>query len=299
MWAILVVLLAAACGETADSTGSEGDTRTIPALKLDVLEAVGGRLAYCDPDQFPVARGTPLEMARERFPKIRTDDAAFTAILEHEGLSNSQRFTPNELIAINEDYKQLQAIDLRPAEDDGGYKFVVLAGKRGRGGDITRVKGTVSNSGSVTIDSREPAVAPECPICLPARVRIATPDGGVPVRSLRPGMRIWTLDRRGRRVAGVVLETGKMKAPVGHEVLRLTLADGRTLEASPGHPTADGRIVGNLEPGDRYDGSVVTSATLKPYVGATWDILVSGATRTYFANGVLLESSLSKAVSSR
>jgi hypothetical protein len=108
-------------------------------------------------------------------------------------------------------------------------------------------------------------------------------------------MRVWTLDPRGRRVAGVVLAIGEMKAPIGHEVVRLTMADGRTVVASPGHPTADGRTVGDLGPGDRYDGSVVTSATLKPYVGATWDLLPSGATETYFANGVLLESTLSRA----
>jgi hypothetical protein len=297
LWTVAVILLvAAACGEPGGSTRSGGETKTAPALKLAVLDAVGGSLAYCYPDQFPVARGNPLEVARERFPEIRADDAAFTAILDHQGLSDDQRFTPDQLIAINEDYKQMQAIDLRPGEASGGYKFVVLSGERDTGGEITRVSGTVTNSGSVTIVSRERAAAPECPICLPGHVRIATPEGGVPVRSVSVGMQIWTLGRHGDRVAGVVLETGTMKAPVGHEVARLTLADGRTLEASPGHPTADGRAVGDLGPGDRYDGSVVMSATLKPYVGATWDILVSGATGSYFANGVLLESSLAKAV---
>lgn len=232
-------------------------------------------------------------MARERLPQIRSDDVAFTAILDHEGLSDTERFTPDQLIAINEYYKQIQAIDLRPADDR--YSFVVLTRERDTGDGITRFSGTVSGAGSVAIDSREPAAAPECPICLAAGVRIATPNGVVPVHSVRPGMRIWTLDRRGRRAAGVVLAIGDMKAPIGHEVVRLTMADGRTVVASPGHPTADGRTVGDLGPGDRYDGSVVTSATLKPYVGATWDLLPSGATGTYFANGVLLESTLSRA----
>jgi hypothetical protein len=84
-----------------------------------------------------------------------------------------------------------------------------------------------------------------------------------------------------------------MVAPAGHEVVRLALADGRVVVVSPGHPTADGRTVGRLRTGDRYDGSVVASATLLPYAGArTYDLLPSGPTGTYFADGILLGSTL-------
>jgi hypothetical protein len=109
---------------------------------------------------------------------------------------------------------------------------------------------------------------------------------------MRVGMPIWTTDLRGQRITGVVLETGHMQAPLGHEVVRLSLADGRTLTVSPGHPTADGRTVGVLRPGDRYDGTLVARATLIPYAGVTWDLLPSGPTGTYFVNGVLLGSTL-------
>jgi len=62
---------------------------------------------------------------------------------------------------------------------------------------------------------------------------------------------------------------------------------------SAGHPTADGRKVGELKAGDRYDGAVVTSAALVAYTGgATFDVLPAGATGTYWANGVLLGSTL-------
>jgi len=104
---------------------------------------------------------------------------------------------------------------------------------------------------------------------------------------------VWTTDLGGRRIMGVVLATGHMMAPIGHEVVRLTLADGRTVLASPAHPTADGRLVGGLRPGDRLDGSVVVGAALVPYADvATYDLLPSGPTGTYFANGVLLGSTL-------
>lgn len=85
-----------------------------------------------------------------------------------------------------------------------------------------------------------------------------------------------------------------MEAPLGHEVVRLSLADGRTFVASPGHPTADGRTVGELRAGDVLDGSLVVSVQLVGYVGATYDLLPSGPTGTYFVNGVLLGSTMTR-----
>ena len=118
--------------------------------------------------------------------------------------------------------------------------------------------------------------------------------GEVPVQDLRAGMRVWTTDARGHRIIGMVLETGHMQAPLGHEVVRLALADGRSVLVSPRHPTGDGRSVGELEPGTPYDGSTVTSTALVAYGGQTWDLLPSGPTGTYFANGVLLGSTLER-----
>lgn len=73
---------------------------------------------------------------------------------------------------------------------------------------------------------------------------------------------------------------------------RATKRLAAVLGPSPGHPLVDGRILADLMPGDRYDGAVVMSTTLAPYAGASWDLLPSGPTGAYFANGVLLASSL-------
>jgi hypothetical protein len=259
-------------------------------LKLVVLDAVGGHLAYCDPDQYPVARLDPLAAAQARFPVIKADGAAFAAILGHEHLSADQHFTSAELIAINTDYKQVQAIDLTKAA--GGYGFDVRVPQAGSDVGVWRLQGTVTPQGRVTISRREVASRPICPICLAAGDLIATPIGPIPIQDVRVGMPVWTTDLKGRRIAAVVVETGNMPAPIGHEVVNLSLADGRTVAASPGHPTADGRPVGALEPGDHYDGSVVVTARLIPYQGTTWDLLPSGPTATYFANGILLGSTL-------
>ncbi len=62
---------------------------------------------------------------------------------------------------------------------------------------------------------------------------------------------------------------------------------------SPGHPTADDRRVGSLRPGDVVDGTPVLSADRIAYTaGFTFDVLPAGATGTYWANGVLLGSTL-------
>jgi hypothetical protein len=72
------------------------------------------------------------------------------------------------------------------------------------------------------------------------------------------------------------------------------LADGRELLVSPGHRTADGRPVGALRAGDDVDGSTVTRWELVSYAGGrTYDLLPAGATGHYWANGILLSSTLS------
>ena len=288
----LILALSGACANsgTGGTPSPSGSPKSVPALKLAVLDAVGGRLDYCDPDVYPLAQGEPLDAAKARFPAIQADRAAFEAILAHEHLSADQPFTDDQLLAINDLYKQMQAIQLEPSGD--GYRFDLFVPQPGSDVGNQEVIGMVTTSGAVTVQSRKPGKPFPCPICLTAGVRIATPSGDVLITRVRPGMTIWTTDRQGHRVAGVVLETGRMEAPLGHLVVRLVLADGRAVIASPGHPTADGRTVGELSPGQRYDGSTIVATTLLPYTGFTYDLLPSGPTGTYFANGVLLGSTL-------
>jgi hypothetical protein len=87
----------------------------------------------------------------------------------------------------------------------------------------------------------------------------------------------------------------RVPAPADHEFVRLRLADGRELQASPGHPTADGRLLRELVPGDRVDGSIVSSVVRVPVQGeaATYDLLPAGGRGVYWANNVLLGSTLS------
>ena len=83
-----------------------------------------------------------------------------------------------------------------------------------------------------------------------------------------------------------------LPAPARHYVLRFTLLDGRAVDASPGHPTLTGRRLSDLTVGSELDGSRVISIEQMPYPGATWDLLPAGSTGAYWANDVLLGSTL-------
>lgn len=131
-----------------------------------------------------------------------------------------------------------------------------------------------------------------CPICAAPDTPIATPGGERPIASLRPGDLVYSVDHD----AIVVVPIARIgRTPVAlHHVVHLVLADGSVLQLSPGHPTADGRTVGDLHPSSRLDEShTVVSASLVPYeYDATYDILPASDTGTYFAGGALLGSSL-------
>ena len=73
-------------------------------------------------------------------------------------------------------------------------------------------------------------------------------------------------------------------------------ADGRHLLVSLGHPLPNGEPVQTLAPGERFEGSRVVSAAHvvygRPY---TYDLLPAGPTHTYYADGMLMGSTLAPA----
>ena len=133
-----------------------------------------------------------------------------------------------------------------------------------------------------------------CPICLAKNTLIDTPIGQVPVQDLRIGAPVWTVNKSGGRVSGVVIKVSKTPVPATHKVVELVLSDGRKLLASPGHPTVTAnQTLGDLVANDVYDEVKVLRAKLIPYTQSyTYDILVSGETSFYFADGILLASTL-------
>ena len=131
-----------------------------------------------------------------------------------------------------------------------------------------------------------------CPICLSEDTVIDTPNGLTNVKDLREGMIIFTQDISGNKIIGTILKTGNTTVS-SHKMIHIILSDNRDLYVSPNHPTADGKLVGELSVGDILDGSKIKSTELVPYHGThTYDILSSGPTGFYWANGILIKSTL-------
>jgi hypothetical protein len=128
-------------------------------------------------------------------------------------------------------------------------------------------------------------------VCASPDTPVATPRGERPIAELREGDLVYSVDR-GQMKAVRVLATSREPAP-DHAVVQLTLATGSVLRISPKHPTADGRLFGQLRGGDLIDGVRVTSAVLVPYRHThTYDILPQSDTGAYFAAGVLVGSTI-------
>src|SRR5262249_12678937 len=98
----------------------------------------------------------------------------------------------------------------------------------------------------------------------------------------------------GKVVVAAIRETRRVPAH-DHAVPRLLLDNRTVLEISGVHPTADGRKLSDLRPGDELDGVRVRDVTIVPYpYDATYDILPDTEIGAYFAGGVLIGSTLAK-----
>ncbi|MFN3741837.1 MAG: Hint domain-containing protein [Anaerolineales bacterium] len=256
-------------------------------LKYRILEAFPD-FFFCDPDFYPIPRDNERERARARLAEMQANAEMFSVILRHHNLEGRTAFSDQELLAIYRDYKRLLAI---PFTAEGAiYRFQIQIGAaEGRNGSA--ISGRIDGKGHIEVDERKPATL-ICPICLAAGTRIATPRGDVSVEELHNGDLVWTIGKDGQRVAVPLLSVGKAPTPPGHQMIHLRLADGREVWASPGHPTADGRRVGDLVLGDKLDGSILVAIAHVPYSQPfTYDILPSGS-GLYWANGILLASTL-------
>lgn len=145
---------------------------------------------------------------------------------------------------------------------------------------------------SLAPSTRNPLISiPPISTCASPDTMIDTPDGSTAIAELAKGDLVYSVHQH-ERVAVPVREIGRV-AVVNHKVMRIELADGRTLEVSAGHPTADGHLLGDVVVGGELDGSRVLTAHLIPYKHRfTHEILPASDTGTYVANGVLLGSTL-------
>ena len=310
----VVVLVMAGCGQAAPggprstagaATGSAAPPVTItPTTAVSPSPATGGstagvwrlrylllghypNFAFCDPDQYPVARDDEQSAADGWWTRADQGSPEAQAIIAQHGyrepLSAPQR------LAAYRDHKKLAVIVMRPVSN--GFEYELSIGAPGGEPDQT-VVGVVALDGTVHERSRRPRRG-GCPICLEAGTRIATPGGDVPVTLIRPGEVVWTTNANGHRVAAPVERVVRPATPGAHLMLRLALSDGRVLVAAGAHPAADGGYLRQLHPGQRYDGATVISVGWTTSTApATFDLLPAGPTGTYWADGILVGSTL-------
>ncbi len=284
----IVAMFGGACVQQPTPATTLPVIYSIPELKY-LLISNFAQVFYVDPDYYPIAReGQEEKNALEQFPTISANATEFSAILKHLGLPNKTDYTNEEILLVYREYKKLtRAVEITTSGDT--YNFVLRTGE----GQGELIKGTITVSGNIKVLKREPTFN-TYPICLAKGTLIDTPSGPVPVEQLRKGMTVWTADHAGKRIPAVLIETAVTQVPLSFKIIRLILNDGRILEASAGHPTAEGRALCDYGPGDTLDEALVVSADVLTYDGGfTYDLLPFGETVLYWANGILLKSTLS------
>ena len=256
-------------------------------LKYHVLAAFPD-IFFCDPDFYPVARGDEADIAVRIFPALQANTEEYQAILKNNNLAGVSAFSADQKLLVYRAHKKLAAVYYTLSGDT--YQFQLQT--KDTNGKGLLVTGLIDGRGAISAQQSQPAMV-TCPICLAAQTQIDTPRGPVTVVDLRPGDLVWTVDAAGARVAAPIVRTGHMPVPPAHQMVHLTLADGRELWASPGHPTSDGRVLGQLALGDTLDGARIVRLERVAYgQPATYDLLPAGPTGYYWANGIRVGSTL-------
>ena len=129
--------------------------------------------------------------------------------------------------------------------------------------------------------------------CLASNTAISTATGAVNVTQLRVGMQVWTVNKNGQKELKPLVRISSVFVGNDYVISHLSLKDGRNLFVSASHPTSTGHFIRDLTKGDMYNNSVVDSNMLISYSDRyTYDLLPAGDTGFYYANGILVGSTL-------
>ncbi|MBI3622560.1 hypothetical protein HY212_00580 [Candidatus Pacearchaeota archaeon] len=281
-------------------TITKSSSQTIPVLSSplkqfksgiaaqDVTCKEGLQLVIKAKDNSPacVQSSTAAKLVTLGWAKIQENNGVLVTLTEgqREGPLLVQKIFPDSI----------QGLDFReyPLATNVGYPITLHIGDSASNGctvELTLVK--ISN-GTATFLKKEYQNRP-CPICLSENTVIDTPSGPINVKELKIGMTVLTQNISGHKQTGMILKTGRTLVPQNHVMVHVVLADKRELYVSQNHPTSDGRLFGELLAGDTLDGSKIKSAEQVPYNGTfTYDILPSGQTGFYWADGILVASTL-------
>lgn len=278
----LLVVFVASC--TSITQNENKTTDSITELKYTLIKNFDDKILVCGP---PVESSDYKEQLLKKFDDIAKSEE-FNFILNHKDLADTGNWSNDEKLIIINEHERLSAIRLEPFGDK--YKFNLIS--KITKGEVFSYEGLITKDGKIEITKKQEYLE-GCPICLSGETLISTPKGQIKIKNLQKGMDVWTVDRFGNRQPTIILETARTIVPENHQMVHLVLKDGRELYSSSPHPTADGRKIGDLRKGDKLDGSEILVSELVDYLeGFTYDILPSGDAGAYWANGILLGSTL-------
>lgn len=285
-------------GPSSTSTGGPRIAFAPQSLQYIVLDRFGPPVA-CDPDVYPVGRNDGERLsAEEWWSTLNPGSTLGRAIIDRLGWSYPPAPEQVDRVAAYREHKKLRTVQMTPVDSGRAYQFEFngpLPGGTGSwdGGPATRFVGFIGLDGRIDQVIERPTDA-TCPVCLEGETRVRTPDGDRPIRLLRSGDAVLSVDARGRTIE-VTIRTTVRRAVIG-PLVTFELADGRRLNVSAAHPLPDRRPVGVLAAGDILDGSaIVRRGTGEASGGVTYDILPDGPTGLYWANGILLASTIDAA----
>ncbi len=258
-------------------------------LKLILLERFGP-LEWCDPDVYPVGVVGGEEANTETWwVNLNPGTSLAVTLFRHFGIRSKPAATKQQRLEAYRLQKQLRVIELYEAYDNV-LRFEITGKSRDGDGRGLRTTGTILRDGRVlqTLQHRQDV---QCPVCLAAGTRIDTPAGAREVTTLVPGDVVWSPVQGGRATARVLRVIRRYVGPA--LLLRVRVADGRTLTLAAAHPLADGTLAGALQPGTVVSGARVTAIDhVRAPGGYTYDILTTGPFGGYFTNGIVLRSTL-------
>jgi hypothetical protein len=261
--------------------------RSVADLKFSVIDTVGEPLV-CTGWGSPNPRFNPYG----EYPRMLSDAPTYTAIIRRERLAPIP-LTNDQTVAVYRDWLKLNAVRL--SWDGSAYDFAMFPGPTPSEALRNEMVGKIDVMGHV-YDVHQSSAMGACPICLAAGAVISTPSGPIPVSKIAVGMHVWSAAADGRLVDAVVLETTSRLAAPGSELIHVVLADGRQVTASPPHEIADGRPLGSLRVGDEIQGVAIKQLdAVDDSFGFTYDLLPSGATGEYWADGILMRTTLNTA----
>ena len=114
------------------------------------------------------------------------------------------------------------------------------------------------------------------------------------VSLLVKGDSVYSVNTRGEKIIVPLIAVNKTAVEPNHRMLNIELADGRKLQVTPDHPAAaDYFSLTQYETGTVLDKSTVTQKYFTELNNAfTYDILPGGDTGYYWANDILIGSTL-------